>query len=490
MITKNTIMPIILAYILASCSSVNYKNKNISYKMNQEVLTLFPIEHYDQHVTKWINPDSTDYNTALLTPEIQQKHFKLFYEHNYGELSPWNKNFVNSVLAQDIILIQQELSNKYNNRGKVGNDIGYGENYRPYPPAWADQIADNMDIAQFINLSYKDDNRVIAIDNLYARALPTNDVHFYNNKIAGQGYPFDNLQMSTIWSGTPLYLVGITKDKGWSLVITPSGFVAWVESVGIVKTSSQFIASWQKAAKLKLGAITHTKTSIIDTNGRFLFYGYVGAVFPIVDNKSSTYKQIIIPGIKDNQAVIQYAMLSIKDIETMPLSPTKHNMTNIISSLVGRPYGWGNKYFYNDCSGELKNLFTPFGIWLPKGSVTLANIAKKHFDVVDMSFKNASERLSYLMQNGKPFFTIVHINGHVFLYIGNYTNNKSLMAMTYQNVWGLHRVDKNGRDENTRVVIGGTVFFPLLLQYPEIPDAESLAAKPLFEILYLNKITE
>lgn len=70
-----------------------------------------------------------------------------------------------------------------------------------------DQITYNMNIAQFANLDYNSNNRAIAIDNLHARALPTNDVHFYSNKIAGQGYPFDNLQETAIWAGTPLYVV-------------------------------------------------------------------------------------------------------------------------------------------------------------------------------------------------------------------------------------------------------------------------------------------
>ncbi|KJV92634.1 nlpC/P60 family protein [Rickettsia bellii str. RML Mogi] len=125
----------------------------------------------------------------------------------------------------------------------------------------------------------------------------------------------------------------------------------------------------------------------------------------------------------------------------MPLDFTRHNMANLMSSLIGRPYGWGNMYFYNDCSAELKNLFTPFGIWLPRNSGAQAEFIKENFYTVDMSAATSLERLSYLMKNGKPFLTIIHIEGHVFLYIGNYPNvhNKesTLMAMTYQNIWGL-----------------------------------------------------
>ena len=32
---------------------------------------------------------------------------------------------------------------------------------------------------------------------------------------------------------------------------------------------------------------------------------------------------------------------------------------------MGCPYGWGGMYFYNNCSAELKSLFTPFGFGYP-----------------------------------------------------------------------------------------------------------------------------
>ena len=309
--------------------------------------------------------------------------------NKYGELSPWDQNFVNRVLhkasPEDIISIQEETVSKYSNRGKKAeNDIGYAENYRPYSPAWADKITYNMNIAQFANLDYNPNNRAIAIDNLHARALPTNDVHFYSNKIAGQGYPFNNLQETAIWAGTPIYVVGTTMDKNWYLVIAASSFLTWVESRGIAKASSKFINNWQKAAKLKLGAITQTNTNIIDLNGKSLFTAYIGSVFPIIDSKDTSNKKLMIPVVENNQAIIKHVLVPDENVKVMPLSFTQHNMANLISSLIGRPYGWGNMYFYNDCSAELKNLFTSFGIWLPRNSGAQAEFIKENFHAVDI----------------------------------------------------------------------------------------------------------
>ncbi|WP_341789281.1 SH3 domain-containing protein [Rickettsia endosymbiont of Polydrusus tereticollis] len=269
-----------VTWLLTSCDST--KNKNIpQQEANQGVLSLFPLDNYSQNITQWINPDDPHYNTPLLNTDIQQKHFKLFYEHVYGELSPWNKNYVNKVLHKTssggIVTIIKDESIKFNNRGKTGKEISYGENFRPYTPAWADKITDNINITPFGNLNYSPDNRAIAVSNLYVRDLPTNDVNFYSNKIAGQGYPFDNLQMSSVWAGTPLYIIGTIKDKNWSLIMV-SDVIGWVESNGIAKVSSNFVNKWQEAVKLKLAAITCTQTSIVDLEGQFLFTSYIGSV--------------------------------------------------------------------------------------------------------------------------------------------------------------------------------------------------------------------
>lgn len=91
------------------------------------------------------------------------------------------------------------------------------------------------------------------------------------------------------------------------------------------------------------------------------------------------------------------------------------------------------------------------------------------------------------MNNGHPFTTIIYIGGHVILYLGNQPNPNSddhaLMAMTYQNVWGLAPYPST-----RRAVIGKAVVFPMLLQYPEDTSLVSLAGKSEFQVAYLDEL--
>lgn len=448
-------------------------------------LRIFPLQRYNQSVSTWIKPSDAHYDQRLLTSQFQQARLNEFYHHEYGSLSPWNLEFVSQILnhaAPDDLKTNEKLViAQFDNRYQSGDSIGYGENYIPYSSNWIDEIIENIHLSQFDQLRVQSRQRAITVANLYARALPTDDVYFYSHKIAGEGYPFDNLQESAIWAGTPVYLLGQTRDQAWSLVMTPE-YIVWVHSDGIARVSDHFIQTWQTLAKNHLAAITKTKTSIIDNNNKFLFSAYIGSVFPA--KKISSQLQLVVPVADLNQnAIIKYATVPSENAVMMPLSMTPHQFANIMSSLIGRPYGWGNMYFYNDCSAELKSLFTPFGLWIPRSSRDQFTAGK----MIDLSAASKTERLSYLQQQGHPFLTIIHLAGHVVLYIGNYPNpnsqNHDAMVMVYENAWGLVPYA-----QDSRAVIGKAVLFPLLLQYPEDPQLRSSLENQFFQLIYLDEM--
>ncbi|MBA3660599.1 MAG: SH3 domain-containing protein [Gammaproteobacteria bacterium] len=450
---------------------------------SEDRISLFSLDHYDQTLSNWFKPNDADYEKELLTANSQQKRLAIYIDRYFGSTSPWNPEYVNQILhyasPNDLKTNEQNLLINFSNTGKSDSEIGYGENYRPYSQAWIDKISKNINLAQFDNLIYQDGNRGIAIDNLHARALPTDDVHFYSFKLAGEGFPFDNLQMSSLWAGTPVYIVGETRDRAWALVVTPD-FIGWVKSLGIARTNSYFVNTWTLAAKNKLAAIIETATSLVDNKGKLLLQSYVGSVFPVDTAKGM---KLMVP-VKDTDgnAIIKNAVVSPSQAVIMPLAATPKHFALIMKTLINRPYGWGSIYLYNDCSAELKSLLTPFGIWIPRHSSDQVTQGK----IVDMTFATTEKRLAYLMENGEKFLTLVYLGGHVVLYVGNYPNpydHQSLMAMTYQNMWGLHPTPST-----RRAVIGQSVLFPMLLKYPEDTTLASPASGKFFQLSYLSEV--
>jgi cell wall-associated NlpC family hydrolase len=443
-------------------------------------ISTFPLDNYNQNVDAWLKPSNFVYNVPLISPVMQKQRLQEYYDHLFattGESqSPWNPTYINEIFAQtpDIKTLEQGLIDAFSNKRKEADKIGYGENFRPHTQQWIANIATNMNLNQFNSLTYQSGNRAIAVANLHARVLPTNDVHFFKFTLPGQGFPFDNLQMSSLWAGTPVYIIARSKDLAWDFVLTPS-LLAWVPSAGIALTDDNFVTSWQTAAKKCLAAITHTKT-VVNSNERFRFYGYVGAVFPAYPANDGAIAIIIPVKKKNGYAEIQYSPVSVADISIMPLMATPHNFANIIKTLINRPYGWGGMYFYNDCSAELKSLYAPFGIWLPRHSSDQVTAGK----MVDKSSADMQQRLQYLLQNGHRLMTIVYVGGHIIMYLGKYGST----AMTYQDLWGLRPADGS-----RRAVIGESLLFPLLKEYPEDPTLNSLANNKNFQVAFLDEWT-
>lgn len=444
------------------------------YSLSSYGKELFPLEHYNQNIDHWLQPETQYYQQALINPTRQQKFFNNFKYHFF---SPWNRQYINKILSKitQLKILESELITHFSNHNKKPDEIGYSENFRPHTAAWTNAIAENMNLKQFNQATYYALKRGITIANLNARMLPTEDVHFYDYHLAGQGYPFDNLQMSAIWVGTPVYILGETLDHAWVFILTPDHYIAWVKSNGIATVTDNFIQQWQQ--KQSLIAITQTATSIVDNNKHFLFSAYVGTVLP--GREQDKNFQLMIPIQINGNAAITYTTLDKSHAVTMPLLSSPKHFAMLMKTLINRPYGWGNLYFYNDCSAELKNLFTPFGMWLPRQSQDQI----KFSNMINLSNQSLTERLTYLIKHGHPLMTIVYIGGHIFLYVGN--SNHDTVAITYQNIWGL-----SPKPPIRRAIIGQAVLLPLLKQYPEDLTLSSLAEKKYFKIVNLDEAAD
>ncbi|HEY4298039.1 MAG TPA: SH3 domain-containing protein, partial [Paraburkholderia sp.] len=354
--------------------------------------------------------------------------------------------------------------------------------------------------------------------NLMVRELPTTDPSFYDHRLAGEGYPFDNLQISAARPGTPLYVLGSSVDGAWFYVQTPD-VQGWVRSDGVALADDRFVDAWRAATGKSLGAVTVASAPVRDSHGVFRFDAPAGTLLPVLPTLSRTQahaardavnsaahfaanpaansaansatsepdsadavpaamREVLVPvRDADGRALIRTATLSETQIAPMPLAATPRHLAMLMKTLIGRPYGWGNSGLYNDCSSELQSIFAAFGVWLPRHSSTQMSAGR----MIDLSASTPAQRLDYLAQHGEPLRTLIYIGGHVMLYIGNTTRDGVAVPVVYQDVWGLRPAD-NSR----RAVIGGSVILPLLEHIPEDATLQSLAATPIFQISILG----
>jgi NLPC_P60 stabilising domain, N term/SH3 domain (SH3b1 type)/SH3 domain of SH3b2 type/NlpC/P60 family len=470
-------------------------------------VTLFPIGAYDQNVDHWLDPASPGYDQPFLSPADQQAHFNALHARYFGTgasaPSPWNPVFVTTRVYRqqgtDIAALQQHRIGRFDNAGKSGAALGYGENFRPHDKAWIDAIAQNMNVGQFTqNPVYQPERRAIATGNLLVRELPTMDPSFFDHRLAGEGYPFDNLQISAVRPGTPLYVLGGSVDGAWHYVQTPD-VQGWVRSDGVGMADERFVDTWRAAAASSLGAVIVASAPVRDSRGVFRFDAPAGTLLPLAPVKDTApgaapaavastpngavtepadARAVLVPvRDADGHALIRTATLSETQIAPMPLAATPRHLAMLMKTLIGRPYGWGNSGLYNDCSSELQSIFAAFGVWLPRHSSTQMSAGR----MIDLSASTPAQRLDYLARHGEPMRTLIYIGGHVMLYIGNTTRDGVTVPVVYQDVWGLRPAD-NSR----RAVIGGSVILPLFEHIPEDASLQSLAATRTFQISILG----
>ncbi len=473
---KNRLVPKIILTIFSLC--------HLSDCLAIEVpVDHFSIASYTQNVNDYLNANNEDSRKNLLSIDYQHQQLSQLYNHYYSTdswgLSPWSEQMVKAVLPL-MKKVEPEVLAEFNNQDKSEERKHFGENFKEHDIVWWNKIKDNMDLGALNSSTFHPENRAITVANTFARALPEIAPDFFNVSLAGQGFPFDNLQESAVWAGTPLYVLSTSKDKAWSLVLTPDGYFAWLKSNDIAYVSASFINQWQQAAKKNLIAVIKTEAPITNAQQQFQFTGYIGAVFPMVQ-RNGQETSIYIPVKYDNQqARIKVGIINTTHSAIMPMPASKKNMSKILSQLQNRPYGWGGAFFYNDCSQEMKSIFTPFGIWLPRNSGQQSMLSS----TIDLSANPVNERLNMLKENGHPLTTLVYIGGHVMLYVGNQEMaNHETEAITYQNVWGMSPVTND-----KRYVIGQSLFFPLLKNYPNNPDVMSMAEKATFKLIYLDQL--
>jgi hypothetical protein len=180
----------------------------------------FSIKNYNQQVDGWLSPNSQDYTTALLSPEYQYQQLHQFYNHYYSTdaqgLSPWSQAMVEAILPL-VKKIELDMVADFNNQNKPFSQQHFGENFKEHDELWLNKIKQRMNLSQFDVLSFTSKNRAIVTANTFARALPEAAPDFFHASLPGQGFPFDNLQESALWVGTPLYILMTSTDKAWSL---------------------------------------------------------------------------------------------------------------------------------------------------------------------------------------------------------------------------------------------------------------------------------
>ncbi|MDW7646381.1 MAG: SH3 domain-containing protein [Desulfuromonadales bacterium] len=291
------------------------------------------------------------------------------------------------------------------------------------------------------------DRRAVTLRRTDVRALPTQSPLFNDPNWAGQGFPFDLLQHGVLPGGTPLRVTHQSLDGGWALVETallygwiPLSQLAWVD-----------IPPGQMTASARHVVFTRDDVALKDPDGDYLFSANIGTVLPVSDS-TPTGDTVLVP-VADPTRQAQWIEVRIPhdQAEPFPLVLTPLNLASLAERFMGQPYGWGDSYEGRDCSGTIRDLFAPFGLWLPRNSADQAQVGQ----VIPLAEQAPKERERIILSEGIPFLTLIQLPGHIMLYLGDYKGRPALL----HTFWGVRTKTLTGKEN--RWIVGKTVITTL-----------------------------
>jgi cell wall-associated NlpC family hydrolase len=305
---------------------------------------------------------------------------------------------------------------------------GYGKDGRRHPADWVRKMAINAHLDDYPQGGFP----AIAAQRIDFRVLPTRESHSNFPKRIGKDHPFDNLQESSAPAGTPVLVTQISRDRKWCLAET-SYALGWVKATDIAAVDPPFVQSWECG---RYAAIVGDKTPARDEKGALILAAPLGAIFPKVGEDAS-HTWILTAG-RDSRgkAHLRKAWVPNQGAADKPLAFTPRHVARLAAELVGQPYGWGGMDGKRDCSALTRDIFAPFGIWLPRNSREQAEAGRF------ISLRNLTpvEREARIVKEGVPWRTLLWTPGHIMLYIGVHQGR----PLIFHSFWSIRTRDAQG----------------------------------------------
>lgn len=318
----------------------------------------------------------------------------------------------------------------------------YGENLQPIDQGFFDAILMNSNFKDYATVN----KRAVTLRHLNLRAFPTKRPLLRDPNKAGEGFPFDYLQNSTIEANKPLFVSHYSKDKAWVFVKSSFAY-GWVRTSDIVFIDKKDSDTWQQMGQIFL---LTDNDPIYSQNGNYLFRTHIGMILPLIQENNKSYTVMTISKFKENEPYFRESNIS-KNISHNGILPfNSANIDAIINELLKVNYGWGGMYSQRDCSSTMRDFFAPFGIWLPRNSYQQSQVGK----VISLKDLSDEEKIASIKKYAVPFETLLYRKGHIVLYAGTYHDK----IVIFQNLWGV-KTKSDGKEG--RYIIGRTIFSTL-----------------------------
>jgi len=313
------------------------------------------------------------------------------------------------------------------------NRVTFGQNYKKHTSSWYNKLKDNANFEKYNTYLAK----AIVVKNTNMRVLPTNQPIFLDPNKAGEGFPFDYNQNTSVYINTPILISHLSYDRAWAYIATNFA-MGWVKTSDIATldlAKRRFFQNSYYAVAFK------DNFPIYDEQNNFIESIKLGTIFPI-------YKGKVLVATKDKGLKGRLLYTTSKHMYKKPIRFNKANINKAIKELLNEPYGWGGLYNTRDCSSLTRDFFSLFGLYLARNSAG----QKSTGNYISLKELSNQEKKQKILELGKPFLTIIYLKGHVMLYVGEDKGE----PIVFHQMWGVRTLKGDGKQG--RFVIGKTAF--------------------------------
>ncbi len=310
-----------------------------------------------------------------------------------------------------------------------------GENRRRVPRSVMEELSANCDLEHLPSLNMP--AIVTAATDL--RVLPTEKPFFESS----DNFPFDALQHTGLKLNEPIRVLHLSRDGLWAFVET-ADTDGWVNVRDMGFMDKKTAGKWEKHAQV---VIVKDSTLIGDRYGPVNRSVNVGTICPLAAEWGDSYEISVPVNIGLHMVKIEKVKVPKESARRFPQRPDMALITLVGNELLGKPYGWGGNFRDRDCSALIRDFYTPFGIWFPRGSFNQINSGKS----IPLAGLSSNEKERLIRGKGVPFLTLVYLKGHIMLYAGE----RDGKAIIFHSIWGV--AVRNGNGIESKKIIGKSI---------------------------------
>jgi hypothetical protein len=199
-------------------------------------------------------------------------------------------------------------------------------------------------------------------------------------------------------------------------------------------------------------AIVRDGVSLRGPDGAFIATEHIGAVLPFADapapagaggTPAKNLEVLAAARLPDGAATPIRVRLEPGEAEMFPVPATAGRLADLADRMLGQPYGWGGLYEQRDCSAMTRDLFAPFGLYLPRNSSEQFRVGK----VIPLAGTSGQAKERAILGGATPMLTLLGAPGHIMLYLGQ----RDSKALIMHNTWGV-KVREPGGDEGFKLI--------------------------------------